>query len=76
MPRITELYAYIAEDNGPDDEGVAAAQAGNMMMPLIGADVGRSKRLRAVAQHVARTTGKRLRLVRFSVREELEVLEP
>ena len=53
MPKITELFAFVAEDTGPDDEGVMAFSvdsfSGPMMMPLIGADMERVESLRAIA---------------------------
>lgn len=81
MPRITEIFAFIAEDEGPDDEGVAAwvspfPPLGGTWVPLVGADMERAESLKPYAKLIATAMGKRIRLVRFSVREELEVIEP
>jgi hypothetical protein len=43
-------------------------------MPLIGADMDRIKSLRSRAEMVRRITGYPVRLVRFSARDDLEVL--
>ncbi len=73
--RIEELFAYVAEET--DGEGVVAFQGpGGVWLPLVGADVARKDSLRAMAQHIADESGKRIRLLRFSVREELVVIEP
>ena len=46
---IDAMYAWIATE--PDGgEGVCAARIGDMMMPLIGADVDRAKSLRPYAK--------------------------
>ena len=76
MPRISEMFAFIAEDTGPEDEGVAAVMVGNVMLPLVGADMARVASLRPVARSIASASGKTVRLVKFSLREELETLAP
>ena len=34
MPRIEEMYAFVAEDSGPDDEGVVGMATGSGWVPL------------------------------------------
>jgi dihydroorotase-like cyclic amidohydrolase len=72
MPKIDEIYAYIAEDNGPEDEGVVAMSAKGWWLPMFGADRARIDSLRPMAVETARVTGKKIILCRFSNREELE----
>lgn len=76
MPRIEELFTFVAEDKGPDDEGIVAmpfiSQEGSVMMPLVGADMSRIKSLRPWAEEIKRRTGKSVKLLRFSSREVLE----
>lgn len=75
MPKITEIFAFVAEDSGPDDEGITAMQVGHQAwMPLIGGDMTRIDSLRKIAVGIARRTGKPIKLVRFTQREELEVI--
>lgn len=81
MPKIAEMYAFIVEDAGPDDEGVAAMQVGPpggpfCWMPLVGADMARVESLRPIAQRLSRQTGKPLKLIRFTHREEVDILPP
>lgn len=72
MPKITEIYAYIAQDNGPDDEGIAAHNAPGMgWMPMIGADKERIESLEGWAKAVKDITGRPVRLVRFTLAEEM-----
>ncbi len=46
------------------------------MFPLVCADKARVDSLRAKARMIARESGNKIMLVRFSVREEIEVIEP
>lgn len=75
MPlRINELFAFIAEDG--EGEGLAAFMTPTGWMPMVGADPARIESLKERAREVAKLSGKRIRLCRYSVREELEVIEP
>lgn len=67
MPKINEMFAFVAEDNGPEDEGVIAVSG----MPLVGADMARVKSLWKVAEQVARDHKKNIRVLKFSVREQI-----
>jgi len=71
MPRIEEMYAFVAEDSGPDDEGVVAMSVGNVMLPLVGADMARVESLRPIARNISAETGQRIKLLHFTHREEL-----
>lgn len=76
-PRIVELWAYVIEDTGPDDEGVPAFCDQRMMWhPLIGADRERAESLREKALEIAAIHGKPIRLVRSTGLETVEVLGP
>jgi len=71
MPRIEEMYAFVAEDSGPDDEGVVAMSVGDVMLPLVGADMARVESLKPIAQDIASQTGKKVKLIHFTNREDL-----
>ncbi len=71
MPRIEEMYAFVAEDSGPDDEGVVAMSAGDVMLPLVGADMARVESLRPIARDISAQTGKKIKLLHFTQREDL-----
>lgn len=76
MPQISELFAFIAEDSGPDDEGIVAFNPeGLLWMPMVAADRERVDSLRTWAQAIAKSTGQKIRLVRFSTREVLEEIK-
>jgi hypothetical protein len=73
--RIDEIYAFIAQDK--DGEGLPAfSMPGGMMLPMVCADKERVDSLRAIARMMAHNTGNKITLCRFSVREEIEVIEP
>lgn len=72
MPRITEIFVFVA---GPeDDEGVVAFSNGLTWFPMVAADRARIESLRREAQEIANQSGKPVRLLRFSVREDLETI--
>ncbi|MBA7591648.1 hypothetical protein ES708_33808 [subsurface metagenome] len=71
MPRIEEMYAFVAEDSGPDDEGVVGMNAGSGWMPLVGADMARVESLKPIARNIAAQTGKKIKLLHFTHREDL-----
>jgi hypothetical protein len=75
--KIETLRAFVAV--GKDGhEGVCAFQAGgsNVMLPMVCADEERVKQLRPLAQAIARVTGQRIVLAEFSVRTDVEEIEP
>lgn len=76
-PRVTELYAYVAADADPDDEGVPAfLNADGQWMPMMGADLDRARSLRPMASAMARASGKPIKLVRATGLEVVEVIDP
>jgi hypothetical protein len=77
MPKIKEIFAFIATDKTPDDEGVVGAlMPDGTWMPFVAADSTRVKQLKPIAQHISFTTKKKITLARFSVREDMEELTP
>lgn len=75
METITEMFAFIAVDE--TGEGVLAVQTSDgMMMPLVGADLARIDSLRPIAQQLATAHNQTIKLIKFTVREELEVIRP
>lgn len=72
--RIDSMYAYVAEDE--EGEGITAMQTpSGGWIPMVGADMARMESLRPVAEATVKATGNRVKLVRFTTRVELEVLE-
>jgi hypothetical protein len=68
--RIEQMYAFVTIDKD-GDEGIIDGS----WMPLVGADMARVEKLRPIARNIARADGREVRLIRFSVREELEVFK-
>ena len=75
--RIDEMYAYVIMDDD-DTEGIPAFQltGSAIPMPMVGADMARVESLNPIAQSMAQQLGKKVTLVRFTTREEIEVFEP
>lgn len=76
MPVIDKLFAFITADSGPEDEGVIAFYEGGAWFPMVGADMKRIESLRPIAEQLAKDVGKPIRLVHFTNRVEVEVIEP
>jgi hypothetical protein len=77
MPKITELYAYVATDKDENDEGVPAIRLGDTVLPLMGADMEHMVgRLREVAQSEANRTGKEIKLIKSTGIEVVETIRP
>ena len=79
MSRVEDIYAFVVEDSGPEDEGVIAIQAISRelaitWLPLVGADMARVNSLRPLAQGIGRRLGKKVTLVHFSNRQDLETI--
>jgi hypothetical protein len=72
MPRITSVWAVVSVDPVDGNEGVAAAEVAGIMMPLIAADEKRLEVIVPIAKAIKAGTGLRLKLVKFTTREEVE----
>lgn len=76
--RIKEIFAFVSEDEH-GDEGICAFSTPAGMMPMIGADPERIEDLRPIAKLLAgqkQFTNKGIKLIKFTVREDLEVIQP
>lgn len=75
MLKIDEVFAFVSVDD--EGEGICGFMRPNgQWMPLVGADMKRVESLRPIAKDIARSSGKTIRLLHFSTRRELEVIEP
>lgn len=77
VKKIKELFVFVAEDT-PEQEGIVAmGTVPGLLMPMV---TGESRLARGplwdTAHEIAKTTGKRIRLVRFSTRRVLDVIDP
>ena len=75
MPKIIEMFAFIAVV-GEDDEGIIAGVIGGNLYPLVGTDMARVDSLRPIARAAATQRGCAVRLVKFSQMTELEIINP
>ena len=75
--RMTSLWAYTQVDPVDDQEGIIAFLGHDgSLHPLIASDRVAMDSLRPIAETTARSTGRPVTLSRFSVRENLETIEP
>lgn len=71
MKKIETIHAFVADDG--DGEGLMAVMTPKgVMLPLVAADPARIESLRPIARAAADIAGRDYRLLRFSVREEIE----
>lgn len=68
--KITSLKAFLAEDQDGTEGVVAQFIPGMGMMPFVGADDARIESLRPFVKKMADKV--KIKLVKFSVREDLE----
>lgn len=74
--RITELWAYLML-HGDGDEGIPAFLApGNVMMPMVCADLERLQKVRPMAEIAARKAGKQVAIARFTQRTDAGIILP
>jgi hypothetical protein len=73
LEQITEIFAFVSVDK--DGEGIIGQSmetpGGLMFMPFVCADQARVASLTPFAQKIARESKKKVKLIRFSVREEI-----
>lgn len=76
--RIESMYAFIQLDPADNTEGVIAFlnQVDRTWMPMVGADMERIEQIRPKAELTAKVTGRPVLLVHFTIREEIEVIQP
>lgn len=86
MKRVKEFYALVADDEVLGIEGVCMGwdQATGVALPAFCSDLGqvgttlesRLAAMRRLARNMAKEGARRIRLVRFTSREELEIFHP
>jgi len=75
LERIDHLWAWVSFDES--GEGVCAfITADGLAVPLIAADENRLRAMRPRAVEIARMSGKPVRLVQFTTRRDIEVIQP
>lgn len=67
--KIEEMFAFVAIDDGV--EGIVGINTPSGWAPLVGADMKRVDALRPLAKKIAETSEKEIRILKFSVREDL-----
>lgn len=77
LEKITEIYAFVSVDEG--GEGIIGETmpvgGREIFMPFICADKDRLEQIRPFAERIHKETGKKIRLIKLTNREELEILE-
>lgn len=74
MKNIDEMFAFLGIDD--DGEGIVGFKGPRGWMPMVGADMARVESFREMAQEVANLSGRRIVVAKFSIREDIETIEP
>jgi hypothetical protein len=72
---IDEVFVFITTDLKTGNEGCAAFLQGLVWVPLITSDKSNLDLLRAAAKRIARKSGHKITLAKFSRRVDLETIE-
>lgn len=70
LEKIEEVYCFVSVDEG--GEGVVGHNFGGVMMPFVCADKARMEQLKPIAKEMAQMTGRKIKLIKLTHREELE----
>jgi len=72
--KVNQIYAFFSVNKDDDIEGIAAFVDRGIVIPLIAADKSRLEELKLIAHDMAKKEGMALKLVKFTNREEMEVI--
>lgn len=72
--KITTIHAFIATEIDGTEGVIGQLMPDGVFMPFVCADAERVKQLRPFAKNIARIGKTSVKLIRFSVREDLEVI--
>jgi hypothetical protein len=80
MPELEEFYAFVYEEN-PEMEGLIAFQVRNaqgqmLMLPLCSPSEEQINSYLPLAKGIGSQIGKKVKLVKFTGRTDLQVIEP
>lgn len=71
MPKIVEMYAFVATDKDENDEGIMAYFDGKSWMPMVGSDMERVESLRPFADKLSQIAGKPYKILKFVLEKQL-----
>jgi hypothetical protein len=66
---IREFYVFLSQDEG--GYGVVASSFGGLFMPLVTSQLSMVEKMKDEAQHIARESGVRIVLAKFTTREDI-----
>lgn len=75
--KIEEMWAWVSVDPDTGDEGIVAANMPGLgWHPLVTGRKHLTEKMELLAQRVAKESGRKIRLVRFTSRTEVKELTP
>ena len=76
MPKITEMFCFASYDKDEHDEGIPTILTRFGPLPLVGADMDLVSLLLPQAQRAANSLGRRIRIYKFTCREQIGEIIP
>lgn len=74
--KVDELWAWVSVDPEDQNEGIIAFESPMGPMPMVGADRERMMSMKKFAEQTAQKSGIEVKLLRFTKRNEIEILKP
>lgn len=74
--KVKCIYAYVGEDDNGNQGIIAGMIPGMGAFPLVAMDMARVESLRHIAVEAANKVGKPVTLCRFSIRSDLDTINP
>lgn len=71
---VDEIYMFMSVDGG--GEGIIAAPMGGILMTLVSSEQKIINRMMPIARELAARTGKTIKLVKFTAREDIMEIKP
>lgn len=70
--KIKTISAYVSTDKDGTEGVIGSMAPDGQWLPFVCADEDRANSLKPLAKEIAKASGKKVKLVRFSQREDLE----
>lgn len=74
--RIESIHAFVAVDDDDEEGIIGQLMANGTWMPFVAADYARLQNFLPLLQQIADQTGKEIRHIRLSLRDDLETYQP
>lgn len=74
MSSINEVFAFLAQD--PEGEAIVGINTPGGFLPFVGGNMNQIEILKPFAEQIAQKTGRSIKILKFTNREELQEINP